>query len=62
MQQEETRALRCPSRHKGRVVDTVGGRKSGRLKLLPPEKSGEAECFVKCPKCGEQIGISFTPN
>lgn len=59
MQQQETHPLRCPSCRKGRVADAATKQNSDRLKLLPPERAAEAECFVKCPKCGSQIGIAF---
>lgn len=52
-------AVRCPVCGKGRVIDAAAGTDRSRLRLYGPEQAEKAEFFSKCPKCGNQIGISI---
>ncbi len=59
MKRTETQAIRCPLCHKGRIIDAASGTDASKLHLYGPQQHGKAEWFSKCPKCGEQIGLSF---
>ena len=55
-------SIKCPVCLTGRIIDA--SEKTDRKKLVTykPEESDRAEWFVKCPKCGNQVGISFLHN
>lgn len=59
MRKSETQVIRCPLCHKGRIIDAASGTDVSRLHLYGPRQHRKAEWFSKCPKCGEQIGITF---
>lgn len=51
--------IHCPLCSKGRVIDAAVGVDLSRLKLYGPLQADQAQLFVKCPKCGQQIGLSL---
>lgn len=52
--------VHCPLCHKGRVVDIAAEIDLSRVKIYGPPQADKAQFFLKCPKCGQQIGISLT--
>lgn len=50
------KVLLCPVCAKGRVLDVADKMGASRIRLLRPENAEQADWFVKCPKCGAQIG------
>ena len=59
MKENGTQAVRCPLCRKGRIIDAASGTDVSRLRLYSPRQARKAEWFAKCPKCGEQIGLTF---
>lgn len=51
--------IHCPLCHQGRVVDVAAGTDLSRVRLFGPLEEEHAQFFLKCPKCGKQIGISL---
>lgn len=51
--------IHCPLCHQGRVVDVAAGTDLSRVRLFGPLEAEHAQLFLKCPKCGNQIGISL---
>lgn len=62
MKTGETRSIRCPLCHRGRLIDAAPHTDLSTLQLFGPRHADKAEWFAKCPKCGAQIGIKFQPN
>lgn len=52
------RPILCPLCLKGRVIDAASNIDISKVKLYGPHQEDKAQFFSKCPKCGEQIGIS----
>ena len=50
--------IRCPQCGKGRLLDAVSGASATKLQLYGSRHLDKAEWIVKCPKCGNQIGIA----
>ena len=55
----ERKRIMCPLCYKGRVIDAAKHTDLSRLKLYAPLHAHKAEWFSKCPKCRQQIGMSF---
>lgn len=53
------RAVRCPVCHRGRLLDAGYGTDISQMQLSGSEQSGRCQWYIKCPKCGNQIGVSF---
>lgn len=53
------RPVHCPLCMKGRVIDVAAGVDMSKLMLYGPLQSHKAQLFSKCPKCGQQIGITL---
>ena len=51
--------IHCPLCLQGRIADAAIGTDFSRLKLYGPLQEDKAQLFLKCPKCGQQIGISM---
>lgn len=51
--------IRCPLCHEGRLLDASEHTDIQALALYPPDKSQDAEWFVKCPVCKHQIGMAI---
>lgn len=52
----------CPVCGKGRLLDAVNRASAAKLHLYGPRQLAKAQWIAKCPKCGNQIGISPTQN
>lgn len=59
-QSRERQQIHCPLCQKGRVVDVAAGTDLAKVKLYGPLQADQAQLFLKCPKCGQQIGISLS--
>lgn len=55
---ENTVRILCPQCGRGRLLDAVSSTSATRLKLYGSRHLDKAEWIVKCPKCGNQIGIA----
>lgn len=55
----DRRTIRCPLCLRGRLLDVAEGTSLPRLDLYGPLQADHAQMFLKCPKCGQQIGISL---
>lgn len=55
----DRRTIRCPLCLRGRLLDVAEGANLPRLALYGPLQADHAQMFLKCPKCGQQIGISL---
>ena len=55
----DRRTIRCPLCLHGRLLDVAEGANLPRLALYGPLQADRAQIFLKCPKCGQQIGISL---
>lgn len=55
---ENTVRILCPQCSKGRLLDAVNSTSAAKLKLYGPRHLDKAEWILKCPKCGNQIGIA----
>lgn len=53
------KAILCPLCGKGRIIDAAAHIGTDRLLLYGPESEDGAELFIKCPKCGRQVGIAI---
>lgn len=53
--------ITCPVCRRGRLIDAVDEASAARTRLYDPQHLDKAEWIVKCPKCGNQIGISSKP-
>lgn len=51
--------VHCPLCQKGRVVDVAAGIELSRVKIYGPLQADKAQLFLKCPKCGQQVGVSL---
>ena len=60
MKTTATRTVYCPICHKGRIMDAAAQTDIRALRLYGPRQAAKAEWFAKCPKCGAQIGITFS--
>jgi hypothetical protein len=58
-QHQNNHVVRCPLCAKGRIVDATRKTDISKLRLYGPRDTSEALLIVKCPKCGEQIGIAL---
>ena len=52
----------CPLCSKGRIIDAATTANLSCITLYSPLQADLADWFSKCPKCGEQIGLSFKSN
>lgn len=52
----------CPLCMKGRIIDAADESNASHITLYGPHQSDLADWFSKCPKCGEQIGLTFRFN
>jgi len=52
------RVLHCPVCKRGHVMNEVVNPGGPHITLYTPEESQDAAGFLKCPKCGSQIGMS----
>lgn len=52
-------AVRCPVCHKGRLMNAARGVDISQMQLSGSEQFERCQCYIKCPKCGRQIGVSF---
>lgn len=48
----------CPQCGKGRLLDAVSSASAAKLQLYGSRHLDKAEWVLKCPKCGNQIGIA----
>lgn len=48
----------CPLCGRGRLMDAVSHASAEKLQLYGPRHLDRAEWILKCPKCGNQIGIA----
>jgi len=55
----KTRPIKCPVCNKGKIIDVLKDIPYLSIRVYPPLLCDSAKYFVKCPKCGEQIGISI---
>ena len=55
----KTNSLRCPLCGKGRIADIPSGAEQSQYKLFDLHRAEHPDLIAKCPKCGEQIGITF---
>ena len=52
------RERRCPVSKKGRIMDEREKEGAARAILYKPEDAENADWFLKCPNCKNQIGVS----
>lgn len=52
----------CPICGRGRLMDAVSNTSAAKLSLYGPQQLSKAEWIIKCPKCGNQIGIASKPS
>ena len=57
--QVSRRVVRCPLCLKGRLIDLAVTADPSKLTLYGPQQSNQAQMFLKCHKCGQQIGLSI---
>ena len=56
-------SLRCPLCGKGRIADIPSGAEQSQYRLFALHRAEHPDLIAKCPKCGEQIGITvLTPD
>lgn len=53
--------ITCPVCGRGRLFDAVNSAAAAKIELCGPSELDKAEWITKCPKCGNQIGISAKP-
>ena len=53
------RVIRCPLCSKGRLADVADYPDPLKMTLYGPQQADRAQMFLKCTKCGQQIGIFF---
>ena len=59
----KTNSLRCPLCGKGRIGDIPSGAEQSQYRLFALHRAEHPDLIAKCPKCGEQIGITvLTPD
>lgn len=58
-QENVRRAVRCPLCQKGRLLDVAVRTDLPKLILYGPSQSELSQIFLKCPKCGQQIGLAI---
>jgi len=58
MQRDQVQ-IRCPACFKGRLLDAVSHASAAKLQLYGPRQLNKAEWIIKCPKCGQKIGIAL---
>jgi len=58
IEKQRTRSIKCPICGKGKLMDASKTINPKMIRLFKPEESNKAECFVKCPKCGSQVGFA----
>ena len=59
----KTNSLRCPLCGKGRIADIPSGAEQSQYRLFALHRAEHPDLIAKCPKCGEQIGITvLTPD
>ena len=59
----KTNSLRCPLCGKGRIADIPSGAEQSQYRLFALHRAEPPDLIAKCPKCGEQIGITvLTPD
>jgi predicted RNA-binding Zn-ribbon protein involved in translation (DUF1610 family) len=54
----KTNSLRCPLCGKGRIADIPSGAEQSQYRLFALHRAEHPDLIAKCPKCGEQIGIT----
>lgn len=52
------RIIRCPLCQKGRLLDVAVRADLPKLVFYDPSQAELSQMFLKCPKCGQQIGLS----
>ncbi len=52
-------AVRCPVCHKGRLMDAGEDVDISQMQLSSSKQFERCQCYIKCPKCGRRIGVSF---
>ena len=52
-------AVRCPVCHKGRLMDAGEDIDISQMQLSSSKQFERCQCYIKCPKCGRRIGVSF---
>ena len=55
----KTRTIKCPVCGKGKVLDASKDVPPQKIVTFKPDEAEYAEWFVKCPKCGCQIGFAI---
>ena len=55
----KSQPLRCPLCERGRVIDAGLMASVSQFTLYGPQYVQHAQLIAKCPKCGNQIGISM---
>lgn len=51
--------IRCPVCHRGKLLDATEEADMSAIRVFGSEKKNAGQWFLKCPKCGRQIGIAF---
>jgi phage FluMu protein Com len=56
----DTRKVKCPICNKGKLFDVSMNIVPSNIRTHPPDSNNDGvECFVKCPKCKSQVGVSI---
>lgn len=53
------RDIRCPVCLNGKILIEKNTLHDSKLQIYSPNDAENAEWFVKCPKCKNQIGLGF---
>ncbi len=51
--------IRCPVCHRGKLLDATEEADTSAIHLFGSENKNAGQWYIKCPKCGKQIGIAF---
>lgn len=51
--------IRCPVCHRGKLLDATDEADTSAIHLFSSEQRNIGQWYLKCPKCGRQIGITF---